>query len=226
MPTRDFDAVLWDFGGVILSSPFESFNRYEEANGLPKDFIRGLNATNPDTNAWAKMERSEVTLAEFCELFEEEARVAGGTLVGADVLAMLRGELRPQMVRAQERIKGAGFRQALLTNNFTSEDELGVQGGGPRSDGSGFSLPELAHAMDVYDCVIESSKAGVRKPDPAAYELVLDALKVPAERIVYLDDLGINLKPARALGMTTIKVGDPDEALRELGEHLQLDLLG
>src|SRR5687768_4169516 len=126
-------AVLWDFGGVILSSPFESFNRYEEANGLPKDFIRGLNATNPDANAWAKMERSEVTLAEFCELFEQEAVAAGGALVGADVLAMLRGELRPQMVRAQERIKEAGYRQALLTNNFTSEDE----------DGSGFSRPEL-----------------------------------------------------------------------------------
>jgi putative hydrolase of the HAD superfamily len=215
VPSKSFDAVLWDFGGVILSSPFESFNRYEEANGLPKDFIRGLNATNPDTNAWAKMERSEVTLAEFCELFEQEAVDAGGKLVGADVLAMLRGELRPQMVRAQERIKEAGFRQALLTNNFTSEDE----------DGSGFSRPELSHAMDVYDFVIESSKAGVRKPDPAAYELVLDALQVPADRIVYLDDLGINLKPARALGMTTIKVGDPDVALRELGEHLELDLL-
>lgn len=215
MPPSSFDAVLWDFGGVILSSPFESFNKYEEQHGLPKDFIRGLNATNPDTNAWAKMERSEVTLAEFCELFEAEAVAAGGTLVGADVLGMLRGEIRPQMVRAQERIRDAGFRQALLTNNFTSEDE----------DGSGFSRPELSHAMSIYDCVIESSKAGVRKPDPAAYELVLDALQVPAERIVYLDDLGINLKPARGLGMTTIKVIDPDDALRELGDHLGLDLL-
>lgn len=208
------EAVLWDFGGVILSSPFESFNRYEEANGLPKDFIRGLNATNPDTNAWARMERGEVDLVEFCELFEEEARAAGGSLVGADVLVMLRGELRPKMVWAQERIKEAGLRQALLTNNFSSEDE----------GGSGFSRPELAHAMDVYDCVIESSKAGVRKPDPAAYELVLDALQIAADRIVYLDDLGINLKPARALGMTTIKVVDPDQALAELSKVLDLDL--
>ena len=207
-------AVLWDFGGVILSSPFESFNKYEEANGLPRDFIRGLNATNPDTNAWAKMERSEVDLAGFCELIEAEAVAAGGELVGADVLAMLRGELRPQMVRAQERIKEAGYRQALLTNNFTSED----------TGGSGFSRPELAHAMDVYDCVIESSKAGVRKPDPAAYQLVLDALQIPADRIVYLDDLGINLKPAKALGMTTIKVVDPDDALAELSKVLDLDL--
>ena len=208
------EAVLWDFGGVILSSPFDSFNRYEQENGLPVDFIRTLNATNPDTNAWARMERSEVDLPTFCSLFEAEAELAGHTLVGADVLAMLRGELRPQMVRAQERIKEAGYRQALLTNNFTSEDE----------DGAGFSRPELAHAMDVYDCVIESSKAGVRKPDPAAYQLVLDALQIPADRIVYLDDLGINLKPARALGMTTIKVIDPDEALAELSKVLDLDL--
>jgi putative hydrolase of the HAD superfamily len=160
------------------------------------------------------MERSEVDLAGFCELFEAEAVAAGGKLVGADVLAMLRGELRPQMVRAQQRIKEAGFRQALLTNNFSSEDQ----------DGSGFSRPELSHAMDVYDFVIESSKAGVRKPDPAAYQLVLDALQLPADRIVYLDDLGINLKPARALGMTTIKVLDPDDALAELSKVLDLDL--
>jgi len=208
------EAVLWDFGGVILSSPFESFNRYEDANGLPRDFIRGLNATNPDKNAWALMERSEVSLEEFCRLFEEEARLAGGELVAAEVLGMLRGELRPQMVRAQERIKAAGIRQALLTNNFTSEDE----------GGSGFSRPELAHAMDVYDCVIESSKAGVRKPDPAAYQLVLDALDLPAEKIVFLDDLGINLKPAKALGMTTIKVVDPDDALAQLSKVLELDV--
>jgi putative hydrolase of the HAD superfamily len=160
------------------------------------------------------MERSEVDLPTFCELFEAEAAAAGHTLVGADVLTMLRGELRPQMVRAQELIREAGFRQALLTNNFTSEDE----------DGSGFSRPELAHAMDVYDCVIESSKAGVRKPDPAAYELVLDALQLEASAIVYLDDLGINLKPAKAMGMTTIKVIDPDDALAELSKVLDLDL--
>jgi putative hydrolase of the HAD superfamily len=78
--------------------------------------------------------------------------------------------------------------------------------------------------MDVYDCVIESSKAGVRKPDPAAYELVLDALQLEASAIVYLDDLGINLKPAKAMGMTTIKVIDPDDALADLSKVLDLDL--
>ena len=214
MPSNDVDAVLWDFGGVILSSPFESFNRYEADNGLPVDFIRTLNATNPDTNAWAQMERSEVDLATFCALFEAEAAAAGHSLVGADVLAMLSGEVRPQMVQAQRRIKEAGLRQALLTNNFTSGDQADM----------GYRRPEVEEAMSIYDCVIESSKAGVRKPDPAAYQLVLDALDLPADRIVYLDDLGINLTPARALGMTTIKVLDPDDALAELSKVLELDL--
>jgi putative hydrolase of the HAD superfamily len=212
---RVIEAVLWDFGGVILSSPFESFNKYEEANGLPLDFIRGLNATNPDTNAWAQMERSEVDLATFCQLFEAEAVAAGGKLVGADVLAMLSGEVRPQMVEAQRRIKAAGLRQALLTNNFTSGEQADM----------GYRRPEVEEAMSIYDCVIESSKAGVRKPDPAAYQLVLDTMGLPAEAFVYLDDLGINLKPAKAIGMTTIKVVDPDLALKELSEVLGLDLV-
>ena len=209
------EAVLWDFGGVILTSPFEAFARYERESGLPDGFIRGLNATNPDTNAWAKLERTEVDIPTFCELFEAEALAAGHTLVGQDVLACLSGDVRPQMVRAQERIKGAGIPQALLTNNFVS---------GTPGPSMGYTRPEVEQAMQVYDVVIESSKAGVRKPDPAAYELVLDALKLPATSLVFLDDLGINLKPAKALGMTTIKVVDPDEALSELSKVLGLDL--
>ena len=209
------EAVLWDFGGVILSSPFEAFNRYERENGLPPDFIRTLNATNPDTNAWARMERSEIDLAAFCELFEGEALAAGHRLVGQDVLAMLSGEVRPQMVEAQRRIREAGLRQALLTNNFTSGDRADM----------GYARPEVEEAMQVYDVVIESSKAGVRKPDPGAYQLVVDALDLPPHAFVYLDDLGVNLKPARAMGMTTIKVLDPDDALKELSAVLGLDLL-
>ena len=209
------EAVLWDFGGVILTSPFEAFARYERECGLPDGFIRGLNATNPDANAWAKLERTEVDIPTFCELFEAEARAAGHPLVGQDVLACLRGDVRPQMVRAQKRIKDAGIRQALLTNNFVSGTP------GPTLDAV---RPEVEEAMQVYDVVIESSKAGVRKPDPAAYELVLDALQLPATAIVFLDDLGINLKPAKALGMTTIKVVDPDDALAELSKVLDLDL--
>jgi putative hydrolase of the HAD superfamily len=206
-------AVLWDFGGVVLTSPFEAFARYEASIGLPEGTIRGLNATNPDSNAWAKLERTEVDMPTFCTLFEQEARAAGHTLSGQAVIGCLSGDVRPQMIRAQQRIKEAGIPQALLTNNFASgRPEMSV----PR--------PEVQAAMAVYDVVIESSKSGVRKPDPAAYQLVLDALDLPASSIVFLDDLGINLKPAKALGMTTIKVVDPDTALAELSQVLGIDL--
>jgi putative hydrolase of the HAD superfamily len=200
-------AVLFDFGGVILSSPFEAFNAYEEANGLPKDFIRGLNATNPDTNAWAQFERSEVDVETFCELFEAEAQAAGHTFDAREILEQLRGEVRPEMVEALRRIKAEGLPLALLTNNIVVDRE-GHTDDEVRAD--------LEEAMGMFDLVIESSKAGVRKPDPAAYQLVLDELGKPADEVVFIDDLGINLKPARAMGMTTIKFLTPEQALTDL----------
>jgi putative hydrolase of the HAD superfamily len=193
-------AVLWDFGGVILSSPFEAFNRYEEANGLPRDFIRSLNATNPNTNAWARFERSEVGLDEFCELFEAEARAAGHTVAARDVLPLLAGEVRPAMVTALRRCKERGLATAMLTNNVE-----GMGGGRGHED-----------VLALFDLVVESSKVGVRKPDPRFYLLACELLGVRPGEAVFLDDLGVNLKPARELGMRTIKVGDPEIALKEL----------
>jgi putative hydrolase of the HAD superfamily len=197
-------AALFDFGGVILSSPFEAFARYESQHGLPDGLIRSLNATNPDTNAWARLERSEVDLDGFCELFEAEAAAAGHTLVGADVIALLAGELRPEMVRAVERC-GERLKTALLTNNFVT-----APGGHVDRE------REMEDVMALFDVVVESSKIGVRKPDPRFYELACDQLGIAPAEAVFLDDLGINLKPARALGMTTIKVTDPAHAIAEL----------
>ena len=199
----DVKAVLFDFGGVVLTSPFEAFAAHEREMGLPDGFIRGLNATNPDANAWARLERNEVDIEGFCELFEAEAAAAGHPVSGLAVLECLSGEVRPQMVQALRRIKEEGLPLALLTNNFTTGDVAEHR-------------PDVAEAMALFDVVIESSKAGVRKPDPAAYRLVLDELSVEPEELVFLDDLGINLKPARELGMRTIKVVDPDDALAEL----------
>jgi putative hydrolase of the HAD superfamily len=196
-------AVLWDFGGVILSSPFDAFARYERDRGLPEGFLRQLNATNPDTNAWAKLERSEVDLAGFAELYEAEAQAAGQRVDAGAVLALLSGELRPAMVQALRRIREEGLRQACLTNNVAGTEAV---------------RPELAEVMDLFDTVLESSKLGVRKPDPRFYELALEAVGVAATEAVFLDDLGINLKPARALGITTIKVVDAGSALAELEE--------
>ena len=197
----DVRAVLWDFGGVILSSPFEAFAAYERQHGLPEGFLRQLNATNPDTNAWARLERSEVDLEGFAEQYEAEAAAAGHRVDAGAVLALLSGEVRPAMVRALRRIREEGLAQACLTNNVAGTEAV---------------RPELAEVMALFDTVLESSKLGVRKPDPRFYDLALDAVGVAPAEAVFLDDLGINLKPARALGITTIKVAEPDQALAEL----------
>jgi len=211
-------AVLWDFGGVILSSPFEAFNRYEAEIGLPKDFIRSLNARNGDTNAWAKMERSEVSLEGFVELFEEEARQQGHKLDGWRILQSLSGDIRPQMVEALRRCSRA-FRVACITNNMK-------HGEGPGMARSADKAKDVAEIMLLFEHVVESSKLGLRKPDPRIYRHACDLLGVQPEDCVYLDDLGINLKPARALGMRTIKVGDPDVAIDELQAMVGIQLRG
>ncbi|MDP2329304.1 MAG: HAD-IA family hydrolase [Reyranella sp.] len=211
-------AVLWDFGGVILSSPFEAFNRYETEAGLPKDFIRGLNARNPDTNAWAKMERSEVSLEGFVALFEEEARHHGHQVDGWRILQALSGDIRPQMVEALRRCKAA-FRVACITNNMKS-------GEGPGMARSPEKAKAVADIMTLFEHVVESSKLGLRKPDPQIYRHACDLLGVAPEACIYLDDLGINLKPARAMGMRTIKVGDPAQAIAELEAMVGIPLRG
>jgi len=211
-------AVLWDFGGVILSSPFDAFNRYEAEAGLPKDFLRGLNTRNPDTNAWAKMERSEVSLQGFVDLFEEEARLQGQRVEGWKILQALSGDIRPQMVEALRRCK-ATFRVACITNNMKA-------GEGPGMARSPEKARAVAEILSLFEHVVESSKVGVRKPDPRIYQHACDLLGVPPDRCIYLDDLGINLKPARALGMRTIKVVDPDVAIDELQSMVGIPLRG
>jgi len=208
-------AVLWDFGGVILSSPFEAFNQYELAKGLPADFIRGINATAPDANAWARLERAEISHEEFDIAFAAESKALGHEVPGADVLALLSGEVRPEMVAALDAVIAAGFRTACLTNNVVSHDD-GLEAADAR--------PEIAGVMARFDVVVESSKVGFRKPEPAFYTTACELLDVRPHECVFLDDLGINLKPAAAMGMRTIKVGRPGPALAELSAILDLDL--
>ena len=201
-------AVLWDFGGVILTSPFDAFSRYEAERGLPDGFIRSLNATNPDTNAWARLERNEVPFDEFCSLFEAEAVAAGHSVDARAVMELLAGEIRPEMVEAIRRCRAAGLKTACLTNNFTSFDDFPADA---RAAGR-------EDVLALFDVILESSKAGVRKPDPRFYEMACELLDIKPDEAVFLDDLGVNLKPARAMGIATIKVEDPREALDELSE--------
>ncbi len=199
VPANGLRAVLWDFGGVITSSPFEAFARYEAANGLPHGFIRGLNATNPDDNAWAHFERGALDIDEFARHFEAEAAAAGGTLDARSVVVALRGEVRPAMVEAVRRCRDR-MKTALLTNNFVVAGR------------------EVDHGdiLELFDVVVESSRAGTRKPDPRFYTTACELIGIHPSEAVFLDDLGINLKPAAALGMRTIKVVDPTAALAEL----------
>lgn len=205
-------AVLFDFGGVMTTSPFDNFAALEQRHGLPVDLIRKINSTNPDTNAWAQFERSDVDRDGFCELFEAEARALGHEVVGAEVLDCLNTELRPFMVDALRTIS-ASYKTAMLTNNFTAGKNPGRGSGGSHGE-----------TLEYFDFVVESAKAGVRKPTPRFYELACEGLGVEPEECVFLDDLGINLKPARAMGMTTIKVVDPHVALAELEKVLDLQL--
>jgi putative hydrolase of the HAD superfamily len=203
------EAVIWDFGGVFTSSPFEAFNRLEAELGAPKDHIRTVNATNPLENAWALFERNEIDAAEFDTLFLAESTALGHPIRGAEVLPKLSGELRPRMVAALKACKAAGFKVGCITNNVVSMHSPG-QDEGQRAAGA------MAQVMPLFDAIIESSKAGVRKPDPRIYQMMCELLAVRPAACVYLDDLGINCKPAAGLGMTAIKVVDVDQTLADL----------
>ena len=206
-------AVFFDFGGVILSSPFEAFNRFEERRGLPRDFIRTINATDPHTNAWARFERNQVSFDEFCDLFEAECRDAGHEVAARELMPLLLGEIRPEMVEAVRRCQ-TRLVTACLTNNWVSHD---ARPGERVQEGRD-------EVMSLFDHLIESSKVGVRKPDPRFYEIACEAAGVEPAEVVFLDDLGVNLKPAKAMGMTTIKVVDPAVALAELEQVVAFPL--
>ena len=208
--------VIFDFGGVVTSSPFEAFNRMEAERGLPRDLVRRINATNPDTNAWALFERAEIDSLRFDEQFAEEARMLGHELPGRDVLALLSGDIRPRVVGAIDWLKANGYRVGCITNNVPS-------GHGNQMSPTTAKAQAVRAIMDRFDHVTESSKVGIRKPDPAIYRMACEALGVAPAQCVYLDDLGINCKPAAALGMTAIKVTSGDQAMDDLAKALGLE---
>jgi putative hydrolase of the HAD superfamily len=207
------EAVIWDFGGVLTSSPFEAFARFEAEHGLPADIIRRTNAANHLENAWARFERAEVDIETFDELFATESLLLGAEVRGRDVLPLLAGDLRPEMVEALRRIRSS-LKTGCITNNLPA-NAIGSAGG---------RTLYIAEVMALFDHVIESAKIGLRKPDPRIYRMMVEALGVDAKRCVYLDDLGVNLKPAREMGMTTIKVVDATQALAELEAATGLSL--
>ena len=202
-----YKAIIWDFGGVITSSPFEAFNEFEEVNGLPKDIIRTINSENPDMNAWAQFESNSITIGQFNDLFLKEAKAKGFYIKGRDIIKLLKGSIRENMVSFLRELK-SDFKLGCITNNVKSSLEENIDN-------------ETEEAMSIFDHVIESSIVGIRKPNPEIYMMSCDALKVSPNQCIYLDDLGINLKPARELGMTTIKVIQPEDAIQEVRNLLK-----
>lgn len=207
------EAVIWDFGGVISSSPFDAFHRHEAEAGLPHGFIRSVNARNPDRNAWARLERDEIDAAAFDRAFADEAAALGHDVRGATVLALLAGDIRPRMVAALDACRAAGLKLGCITNNARIGD-------GPGMTRDPAKTAAVAAILARFDHVIESSKAGIRKPDPRIYLMMCEQLGLPPAACVYLDDLGINCKPAAALGMHAIKVTGEEQALNDLGAVL------
>ena len=209
-------AVLWDFGGVITSSPFEAFNKFEIKKRIPVDFIRKVNAENHETNAWAKLESSEINLDEFDKLFRSETAAKGHEISGKEVINLLSGEIRPDMVTVLKKIK-KNYIVGCITNNVNAGQGPGMA----RSKKKQIAIEEV---MSNFEFIIESSKVGVRKPNPKIYKLACERASVSPAECLYLDDLGVNLKPAKAMGMRTIKVLSSEQAIAELEQNLGIPL--
>ena len=203
-------AVVFDIGGVVQESPLHAIARYERDHGLPPSAINRAVVAAGEGGAWSRLERGELTVEAFYAPFEADCRAGGIEVSGARVMEYIAGAgvPRPRMIEAIRRIRARGFRVGALTNNWARE------------------TPDPPHPLrELFHAFVESRAVGLRKPDPRIYELVCRELGVEPPRTAFLDDIGTNLKTARALGMATIKVDHPDAALRELGALLGFDLL-
>jgi len=218
-----FDAVIWDFGGVLTSSPFEAFADFEMRQGIEPGFIRRVNSHNPDHNAWARLERDELSAEGFDLAFALESEALGHRIAGSEILPLIAGTIRPSMVQAL-RVISETLKTGCITNNFKAISTLQTQDSKLSDSKPSFASLYKRDIMYLFDHVIESAIVGIRKPDPAIYKMMTEALDVDPERCIYLDDLGINLKPARAMGMQTIKVTNPSASIDQLSSLLQIDL--
>jgi len=210
-----YRAVVFDLGGVVLGSPLQAIADYERELGIPENFVNRVVADTAPDGGWARLERGELGLEEFYTAFEADCRSAGHEISAREMMARMARATRPRsaMLGAIRRIRGNGLRVAALTNNWVTEE----------SDGEAPGHQDLRELFDVF---IESSVEGLRKPDPRIYELTCARLGVTPRQSVFLDDIGRNLKPARAIGFTTIRVATPEDALEELEAILGFSITG
>ncbi len=210
-------AVLFDLGGVVLGSPLHAIRAYERELGLSHNAINLVAANTAPNGAWSRLERGEIELEAFYPAFEADCLKAGIDMDAREMMARMSvaSSPRPVMLDAIARLRERGYRVGALTNNWSHTEDSARPG---QSDGT----RALSSHFHVF---IESSVEGLRKPDPRIYELACERLDRPAEQVAFLDDIGPNLKPARAMGMTKINVDTPEPALAELSGHLGFDLL-
>jgi putative hydrolase of the HAD superfamily len=207
----DIEAVVFDIGGVIQDSPLDAIARYERDHGLPPNAINRAVVASGEGGAWSRLERGELTVEAWCAPFEADCRAHGLTVSATRLMEYIAeaGRERPEMLRAVRRLRERGLRVGALTNNWATE-----------------RAPADPHPIGRhFDALVESRAVGMRKPDPRIYQLVCRRLGVEPPQAAFLDDIGTNLKSARALGMHTIRVTEPAQALRELGRLVGLDLL-
>ena len=204
-----FRAVIFDLGGVVLGSPLQAIAAYEREHGIPEGFVNRLVVDAGRDGAWSRLERGELVLEAFYPAFEAECADAGQRVSGPDLMARiaLAAAPRPAMLAAIATLRERGLATAALTNNWSRD---GTQERGLR---------------ERFDVFLESSVLGLRKPDPRIYEHACQVLEVAPDQAVFLDDIGRNLKPARALGMTTIKVETPGAALARLSELVGFEVV-
>lgn len=201
-------AVLFDLGGVVLGSPLHAIRDYEAELGLERNAINLVAANTAPSGAWSRLERGELEMDAFYPAFEADCRKAGIEMDAREMMTRMAAssEPRPMMLEAIRRLREADFRVGALTNNWahTGDDDEPHRSDGTRA------------LKNLFDVFIESSVEGLRKPDPKIYALACDRMGKPPEEMIFLDDIGPNLKPPRAMGMATIKVDTPEQALSEL----------
>ena len=206
-----YRAVIFDLGGVVLGSPLHAIARYERHLGIPRDFINHVVVRTAPDGAWSRLERGELSMEEFFPAFESDCQAAGHRISARTMMDRMAEEATPRasMLTAIERIRERGLSVAALTNNWVGFED----NAGGREEGD-----QLLRSL--FDVFVESSVEGLQKPDPRIYRLACERLGVEPRRAIFLDDIGRNLKPARELGLATIKVVTPASALSELEELL------
>ena len=196
---KKINYVLWDFGGVLTNSPIRNFLEYEKKYNLLPGTIIKINSHNKFENAWAKLERNEINKKEFEKLFLEEAKELNYNFK-IDVEKIF----KCLDVKVKKKLPCA-----CLTNNISENSSL-------------VANKAFEEFKDNFSYTFESSKLGMRKPEIEIYKYVIKKLKVNPENILFIDDLGINLKPAKIIGMKTYKMLDYNNIKQYLFNLLDL----